>query len=167
MPKPPSTAVMPDPKRERRSRRKFTTEYTLRVIAEADACARGELGPMPRREGLYSNQLHQWRRELADGGVAKLAKSTPGPAPKLTPEQREIEQLRRDKAKLERELEIAWRWIDATGDTDAAARRVHRGMERQSRGKRRLQRVDWTGRAARADAHGAYAWQQAPIQDCD
>lgn len=98
---------MPDPKLERRSRRRFTTEYKLKIIAEADACARGELGPMLRREGLYSNQLQQWRRELADGGVAKLAKSAPGPAPKLTPEEREIEQLRRDKAKLERELEIA------------------------------------------------------------
>lgn len=49
--------------------------------------------PMLRREGLYSNQLHSWRRELADSAVAKLAKSTPEPAPKLTPEQGEIEQL--------------------------------------------------------------------------
>jgi len=107
MPKPSSTEVTPDPKLERRTRRKFTTEYKLRTIAEADACAHGELGPMLRREGLYSNQLQQWRRELGDGGIEKLAKSAPGPAPKLTPEQREIEQLKREKAKLERELEIA------------------------------------------------------------
>lgn len=107
MPKPSSTEVTPDPKLERRTRRKFTTEYKLRIIAEADACARGELGPMLRREGLYSNQLQQWRRELADGGLEKLSKSAPGPAPKLTPEQREIEQLKREKAKLERELKIA------------------------------------------------------------
>lgn len=107
MPKPSSTEVTPDPKLERRTRRKFTTEYKLRIIAEADACARGELGPMLRREGLYSNQLQQWRRELAVGGIEKLSKSAPGPTPKLTPEQREIEQLKREKAKLERELEIA------------------------------------------------------------
>lgn len=106
MPKPASTEVTPDPKLERRTRRKFTTEYKLKIIAEADACARGELGPMLRREGLYSNQLQQWRRELADGGIEKLAKSAPGPAPKLTAEQREIEKLKREKAKLERELEI-------------------------------------------------------------
>ena len=36
-----SDAIMPDPKRERRSRRRFTTEYKLKVIAEADARARG------------------------------------------------------------------------------------------------------------------------------
>lgn len=107
MPKPSSTEVTPDTTLERRTRRKFTTEYKLRIIAEADACARGELGPMLRREGLYSNQLQQWRREFAEGGVEKLAKSAPGPTPKLTPEQREIEQLKREKAKLERELEIA------------------------------------------------------------
>ena len=107
MPKPSSIEVTPDPKLERRTRRKFTTEYKLKIIAEADACARGELGPMLRREGLYSNQLQQWRRESAEGGVEKLAKSAPGPTPKLTPEQREIEQLKREKAKLERELEIA------------------------------------------------------------
>jgi transposase len=72
MPKPSSTEVTPEPKLERRTRRKFTTEYKLRIIAEADGCARGELGPMLRREGIYSNQLQQCRRELAEGDIEKL-----------------------------------------------------------------------------------------------
>jgi len=36
-------------------RRRFTAEYKLRILAEADACDRraGEIGALLRREGLY------------------------------------------------------------------------------------------------------------------
>jgi transposase len=112
MPKPPSpdlrkTQVEPDPSLERRTRRHFSTAYKLRIIAEADQCRHGELGALLRREKLYSNQLQAWRRQLAAGDETALAKSTPGPAPKLTAEQRELEKLRRQNARLTRELEIA------------------------------------------------------------
>jgi transposase len=112
MPKPPSpdlskTQVEPDPSLERRTRRHFSTAYKLRIIAEADQCRHGELGALLRREKLYSNQLQAWRRQLAAGDETASAKSTPGPAPKLTAEQRELEKLRRQNARLTRELEIA------------------------------------------------------------
>ena len=38
-------------------RRRFTAEYKLKVLREADACKRGELGALLRREGLYSSHL--------------------------------------------------------------------------------------------------------------
>jgi transposase-like protein len=111
MPKPTSdlssTQVKPDPTLEKRTRRRFTTAYKLRIIAEADQCRHGELGALLRREGLYSNQLQTWRRQLAEGGEAALTKSAPGPAPKLTAEQRELEKLRRENARLTRKLQIA------------------------------------------------------------
>lgn len=111
MPKPTSdlsnTQVKPDPNLEKRTRRRFTTAYKLRIIAEADQCRHGELGALLRREGLYSNQLQTWRRQLAEGGEAALTKSVPGPAPKLTAEQRELEKLRRENARLTRKLQIA------------------------------------------------------------
>jgi len=49
--------VEPDPELvERASRRRFTSEYKLRVVREADACSRpGEIGALLRREGLYEN----------------------------------------------------------------------------------------------------------------
>jgi hypothetical protein len=41
---------------ERPRRRRFGAEYKLRVLREADACARpGEVGALLRREGLYTS----------------------------------------------------------------------------------------------------------------
>lgn len=111
MPKPqsalPVTQVSPDPALEKRTRRQFTAEYKLRIIAQADACKHGELGVLLRQERLYSNQLSGWRREFAQHGVKGLSKSAPGPAPTKTTDQRRIEQLEKENSKLTRKLEIA------------------------------------------------------------
>ena len=112
MPKPvsnelPESNVTPDPKLEKRGRREFSPEYKLRIIALADACAHGELGPLLRKEGLYNGQLKQWREELKNGGVAGISKSAPGPKSKISAEQREIDQLRKQVAKLNNKLDIA------------------------------------------------------------
>ena len=112
MPKPiagslPDTQVAPEPMLEKRTRRHFSTEYKLRIIAQADQCQRGELGALLRREHLYSSQLQDWRKQLAQGGEQALSKSAPGPQPKLTAEQRELEKLRRENVRLTRKLEIA------------------------------------------------------------
>ena len=112
MPKPvasslPDSQVVPEPMLEKRTRRRFSTEYKLRIIAQADQCQHGELGALLRREHLYSSQLQDWRKQLAQGGEQALSKSAPGPQPKLTAEQRELEKLRRENARLTRKLEIA------------------------------------------------------------
>ena len=69
MPKPPSdlnnTQVMPSPVLEKRTRRQFSADFKLRIIAEADACKHGELGGLLRREKLYSNQLADWMSTLS------------------------------------------------------------------------------------------------------
>lgn len=103
----PESQVTPDPVIEKRTRRQFTRDYKLRIIAEADACKRGELGALLRREKLYSNQLSDWRREYAERGIDGLSKSAPGPATSKTPEQRQNEQLRKENDSLTRKLEIA------------------------------------------------------------
>ena len=72
---PRTTQVTPEPALEKRTRRQFTPEYKLRILAEADACQHGELGAILRREKLYSNQLSDWRREYAQNGVAGLSTS--------------------------------------------------------------------------------------------
>ena len=112
MPKPvtndlPDSKVTPDPRLEKRGRRDFPPEYKLRIIALADACAHGELGPLLRKEGLYNGQLKQWREEFKSNGVAGLSKSAPGPKSKTSAEQREIDQLRKQNTKLEKQLAIA------------------------------------------------------------
>ena len=103
----PETQVTPDPKLEKRTRRIFKPEYKLRIVQEANACKRGELGALLRREKLYSNQLSDWRREYEENGLEGLSKSSPGPAPAKSAEQRQIEKLERQVAKLNNELDIA------------------------------------------------------------
>ena len=111
MPKDPSdmpdSQVTPDPKLEKRTQRVFKPEYKLRIVQEANACKHGELGALLRREKLYSNQLSDWRREYAENGLEGLSKSSPGPAPSKTAEQREVDKLKNQVQKLQNELAIA------------------------------------------------------------
>ena len=101
------TEVTPEPALEKRSRRQFTTEYKLRIMAEADACPHGGLGALLRREKLYSNQLSDWRRQFAEKGVDGLSKSAPGPASSKSPGQRRIEQLEKENNRLQGKLDVA------------------------------------------------------------
>jgi transposase-like protein len=105
MPK-PMTHILPNPKLEKRGRRSFTVEYKLSILQQADSCQHGELGPLLRREKLYSNQLAQWRREFAEQGVVGLNKSQPGPAATKTAEQKRIEQLEKELGRLRRQLDV-------------------------------------------------------------
>jgi transposase-like protein len=65
---------VPDPELvERPFRRRFSAEYKLRVLREADACTkRGEIGALLRREGLYSSLLTEWRRAREVGALEAL-----------------------------------------------------------------------------------------------
>lgn len=98
--------VKPSPALEKRSRRTFAMEYKLSIIQQADACERGELGALLRREKLYSAHLTQWRREFATQGVKGLQKSQPGPVASKTPEHKRIEQLEKENTRLRHQLEI-------------------------------------------------------------
>ena len=55
----PGMMSPPDPEvLEKKLRRKFTAQYKLRILDEADACARtGQIGALLRREGLYYSNL--------------------------------------------------------------------------------------------------------------
>ena len=51
-------------------RRRFSAEYKLRILSEADACTEyGAIGALLRREGLYTSHLEKWRRQRARGGT--------------------------------------------------------------------------------------------------
>jgi transposase-like protein len=119
MPKPPTTQhteVVADPENDRRRRRNIATEEKLRILKEADACtARGALSALLRREGIYSSQLNDWRKLLRAHGEAGLAAKAPGPKPTHDERDRRIEQLEREKAKLERELLIARKLNELAG----------------------------------------------------
>ena len=62
-------APRPDPEVEPKAkRRRFTAEYKLQILREAEACKKpGELGALLRREGLYSSHLAKWREQRSAG----------------------------------------------------------------------------------------------------
>ncbi len=89
------------------TRRTFTKEYKLRVLERADRCTGGgEVGKLLRGEGLYSSHLTAWRRQRREGTLKALAKRR-GPKVKKSAEQREVDDLRRENARLRRKLDHA------------------------------------------------------------
>jgi transposase len=100
----------PDPAvPERPVRRRFTAEYKLRILREADACTQpGQLGALLRREGLYSSHLSTWRQQRDEGTLAGLAPKRRGRKPKADdPVFAENERLRRENQRLAAKLRQA------------------------------------------------------------
>jgi transposase-like protein len=106
------TEVIPSPDNEQRQRRKFTASQKARILAEADACERGQLSILLRREGIYSSQLGSWRAQQEQHGLEGLANSKPGPKVTIDAKDRVIEKLERRNERLEKELRIAKALID-------------------------------------------------------
>ncbi|MDP9286042.1 MAG: IS3 family transposase [Actinomycetota bacterium] len=108
--------VVPDPELiERPRRRRFTAEYKLEIVCQADACTRpGEIGALLRREGLYSSLLTEWRRARDSGALVALAPKRRGPRGP-SPEQVELGVLRRRLERTQADLETARRVIEVQG----------------------------------------------------
>jgi len=100
--------------RERAVRRRFTAEYKLRILKEAESCTeRGQLGALLRREGLYSTNLITWRRQMEKGTLEALLPRKRGPkAKRPDPSARRIAELERENQKLEKKLKTAETIID-------------------------------------------------------
>ncbi len=110
----------PDPAARPR-RRSFTAEYKARILDEYDSLPVGsELrGALLRREGLYSSHVAEWRKARDAGARKGLAPR--GRKPKRTPEQVELEKLRRRNELLEAELERTKLALEITGKAHAYA----------------------------------------------
>ena len=87
-------------------RRRFTAEYKLRVLQEADRCKKpGEIGALLRREGLYSSQLALWRRQREHGlRQALRGKKRGRKARALDPR---VKKLERENTQLRQRLQQA------------------------------------------------------------
>jgi transposase-like protein len=98
---------VPDPEvAPKAQRRKFTAEYKLGIVREAERCKEpGEIGALLRREGLYSSLLTAWRREVEQGTRAALRSKKRGPKARVVdPRVKEVE---RENARLRKRLEHA------------------------------------------------------------
>jgi transposase len=104
-------ASAPDPEvTPKAKRRRFTAQYKLRILDEVDRNP-GQTGAILRREGLYSSHLTTWRKQRLAGSVKALGKKR-GRKGKSEME-RELERMRKEKARLEHELHKAQVIIDA------------------------------------------------------
>ena len=103
---------VPDPEVvEKPKRRRFSAEYRLRIVREADSCKEsGEIGALLRREGLYSSLLTAWRRQRDTGALAGLRPKKRGPKAKAVDPR--VKGLERENARLKRKLEQAETIID-------------------------------------------------------
>lgn len=105
----------PDPEvPERPERRRFTAEYKMRILAEADACTSpGEIGALLRREGLYYSNLSRWRRNQCAGALGALKPKKRGPEPDpVVPFKKRIADLERENERLRKQLTQAETIID-------------------------------------------------------
>jgi transposase len=112
-------AGLPDPELvERPARRRFSAEYKLRVLREADACSRpGEVGALLRREGLYTSHLTCWRKQRDAGALRELGR----PRGRKPADRRdaEIAELRRRAERAEAELVKARKVIEIQGNVSS------------------------------------------------
>jgi len=91
---------------EQATRRRFSAEYKLGILRQADACTgAGEIGALLRREGLYSSCLARWRRQREEGVLGALSPRPRGPkVNEAEAAERRIVQLEREKERLSRRL---------------------------------------------------------------
>ena len=96
------------------TRRRFSAEYKLSILSQADACTEtGEIGALLRREGLYSSNLTKWRRQREEGLLGALSPRRRGPKPSdAEAAERRIAQLEWEKERLSRRLAEAEMIID-------------------------------------------------------
>ena len=107
----------PDPAARPR-RRTFTAEYKARILDEYDALPTGssERGALLRREGLYSSHMAEWRKARDAGARDALTSKVKS---RRSPEQVELERLRRRNERLETDLARTKLALEITGKAHA------------------------------------------------
>jgi len=92
----------------RATRRRFTKEYKIKILAEVDACSKpGEVGAILRREGIYSSHVNGWRRQRERGSFEGNPKKR-GPKPRESNVlDKELRKLKAENARLLRRAKRA------------------------------------------------------------
>jgi transposase len=130
----PMTEPDPEPEvPERATRRTYTAQYKLRILAEYERRDREGKGALLRREGLYSSLISEWRKQRDEGALQALA-AAPGRPPSDAREQ-ELARLRRDNARLQAELAKARKVIEVQGKLSALLEQLATGSAETSGGE--------------------------------
>jgi transposase len=87
-------------------RRRFSAEYKLRILEEADQCRDSlEIGLLLRQEGLYSGHLYRWRKWRRE--MSKKKDGTKGMTGSMGDLRNENARLKRENARLQLKLKKA------------------------------------------------------------
>ncbi|WP_326552937.1 hypothetical protein [Micromonospora sp. NBC_01813] len=113
------------------SRRVFSPEYKLAMVAEYENAPNGEKGAILRREGLYSSHIVEWARARDAGhlghvgtGATGAATTGAGSRVKKSADQIELEKLRRQNEKLQADLTKTRMALDIMGKAHALLEEV-------------------------------------------
>ena len=111
---PEGTRPEPNPEvLEKPKRRRFRAEYKAEIVQAAACCTEpGQIGALLRREGLYSSQLAEWRKQYRASAHAGLQEKRRGRKPKQSEYEKEIERLKKENKRLEERLDQAETLID-------------------------------------------------------
>lgn len=115
-------------------RRSFTAEYKKAILDEYDALPSGstERGALLRREGLYTSHIAEWRKARDAGAREGLA---PKAKPRRSPEQVELEKLRRKNERLAAELERTKTALEITGKVHALLEQLSESADTDPKSK--------------------------------
>jgi transposase len=131
----PHDGGMADDPAARPRRRRFSPEYKLAILAEYDRLTEpGDKGALLRREGLYSSHIVEWRRARDAGALSGLAAQTR--RPRRTPEQVELERVRRRNQRLEAELARTKAALEIVGKAHALLEQLSESADSEPRSSR-------------------------------
>ena len=104
----------PDPEvPAQKSRRTFSAQHKLRILIEYDSLTeQGQKGALLRREGLYHSNISYWRQQREQGILQGLSQTRGRKPKKKSPEQKRIDELERETARLRDQLKKAETIID-------------------------------------------------------
>jgi transposase-like protein len=118
---------------ERTTRRTYSAQYKLRILAEYERRDRDGRGALLRREGLYSSLIAEWRKQRDQGALQALG-TAPGRPPGDTRDQ-EVARLRRENARLQSDLAKARKVIEVQGKLSALLEQLATGGAETSGGE--------------------------------
>src|ERR1700737_3053812 len=110
---------------ERATRRVFSAQYKLRILAEYERRDRDGKSALLRREGLYTSSISEWRKQRDEGALQALG-AAPG-RPPTDPREHELAKLRHENARLQADLAKARRVIEVQGKLSALLEQLATG----------------------------------------
>jgi transposase len=110
---------------ERATRRVFSAQYKLKILAEYERRDRDGKSALLRREGLYTSSISEWRKQRDEGALQALG-AAPG-RPPTDAREHELARLQHENARLQSDLAKARRVIEVQGKLSALLEQLATG----------------------------------------